>query len=79
MSTETFDYNTESCVWEAISKEMRRHQNAKCLNSGRILHLKREFLGIISPLGMARIGRLRIQVYVEGVAKAKIGSTNLDQ
>ena len=33
----------------------------------------KEFLRIISPLGMARIGRLSPLIYVEGVAKANIG------
>ena len=31
MNIETFDYNTESWIEEAISKGMGRHQNAKCL------------------------------------------------
>ena len=36
MNIETFDSNTESWVREVISKEMRRHQNAKYFNCGRI-------------------------------------------
>ena len=39
----------------------------------------KEFVGIISPLGMARIGRLSLQVYVEGVTKVNIGPMNADQ
>ena len=41
MSTETFACNTEALVGEAISKGMRRHQNAKCLNCGIIGYLRR--------------------------------------
>ena len=78
MNVETFDYNTEAWVGEAISKGMRRHPKAKCFNCGRIGHLKRncsqEFLGIMPPLGMARTGRLSLLVYVGGVAKVNIGS-----
>ena len=39
---ETFDYNTEAWKEEAISKGMRRHQNAKIFNCGRIGHLRRD-------------------------------------
>lgn len=39
----------------------------------------KEFLGIISPLEMARIGGLSLQVYIEGRAKAGIGPMNADQ
>ena len=39
VNIETFDYNTESWVRKAISKEMRRHQIAKCFNCSRIGHL----------------------------------------
>ena len=42
MSTETLDYSTEAWVGEAISNGMRRHQNAKCFNCGRIGHLRRD-------------------------------------
>ena len=31
------------------------------------------------PLGMARIGGLSLQVYVEGVVKANIGPMNVNQ
>ena len=83
MNIETFDYNTESWVGEAISKGMRRHKNVKCFNCGRIHHLKgvvdKEFLGIISPLGMAKIGELSLHIHVEGVAKADIESMNTKQ
>ena len=83
MNINTFDCNTESWVGEAISKEMRRHQNAKCFNCSRIGHLRgfinKKFLGIISPLRMKTTGELRIQVYVEGVAKDDIGPMNADQ
>ena len=40
VNIEAFNYNTEACVEEAISKGMKRHQNAKCFNCGRIGHLK---------------------------------------
>ena len=36
-------------------------------------------LGIITPLGMAKIGGLSLQVYVESVAKANLGLMNVDQ
>ena len=39
MNIETFDYNSESWGGEAISKGMKRHQNAKC---SRIGHLRRD-------------------------------------
>ena len=42
MDIETFEYNIEACVGEAISKNMRRHQNAKCFNCGRICHVRRD-------------------------------------
>ena len=42
MNIETFDYNTDSWVGESISKRMRRHQNAKCFNGGKIGHLRRD-------------------------------------
>ena len=64
-------------VENAISKGTRRHQNAKCFNLGRTSD--KEFLGIISPLGMAKIEGPSIQVYVKGVAKAKIKPMNADQ
>ena len=41
MNVETFDENTRSQVEVAISKGMKRHQNAKCFNCGRIVHLRR--------------------------------------
>ena len=41
MNVETFDYSTEPWVEGAISNDMRRHQNAKCFNCGRIGHLRR--------------------------------------
>ena len=40
LNIEIFD-NTESWVEEAVSKGMKRHQNAKCFNCGRIGHLRR--------------------------------------
>ena len=42
INTETFDYNTESWVGEAIPKRIRRCQNAKCFNCGRVEHLRRD-------------------------------------
>ena len=39
----------------------------------------KEFLGIISPVEMARIGGLSLQVYIEGMAKAGIGPMNAGQ
>ena len=42
MTIEIFEYNTKPWVGEAISKGMRRHQNAKCFNCGRIGHLRRD-------------------------------------
>ena len=42
MKVETFDYNTKTLVGETISKGMRRHQNAKCFNCGRIGYLRRD-------------------------------------
>ena len=40
--------------------------------------IDKEFLGIMSFLGMARIGSLRLLEYVGGVAKADIGPMNVD-
>ena len=78
MNDETFDYSTEALVEEAISNGMRRHQNTKCFNCGRIGHLivDIELLGLIYSPGMARIG-FSLQVYVGGVAKALIGPMNI--
>ena len=43
MNVETFDYSTEAWVGEVISNGMmRRHQNAKCFNCGRIGHVRRD-------------------------------------
>ena len=42
MNVETLDYSTEACVGEEISNGIRRHQNAKCFNCGRIEHLRRD-------------------------------------
>ena len=42
-NVESFDYNTEAWVEEAISKGMKRHPNAKCFNCGRIGHLRRDY------------------------------------
>ena len=42
VNVELFDYNTEAWVGEALSKGMKRHQNAKCFNCGRIGHLRRD-------------------------------------
>ena len=39
----------------------------------------KEFLGIMSPLGMARIGGLNLLKFIGGVAKANIGPMNVDQ
>ena len=41
MNVETLDYGTEAWVGEAISKEMRRHQTAKCFNCGKLGHMRR--------------------------------------
>ena len=35
VNIETFGYNDESWVGEAISKAMRGHQTAKCINCGK--------------------------------------------
>ena len=40
MNVETLDYSTEICVEEAIFNGMRRHQNTKCFNCGKIGHLR---------------------------------------
>lgn len=42
MTIKIFDCYTKSWIGEAISKVMRRHQNAKCFNCGRTGHLRRE-------------------------------------
>ena len=42
MNIETFSYNDESWVGEAISKVMRRHQITRCFNCGKLEHLKRD-------------------------------------
>ena len=39
----------------------------------------KEFLGIISPLGMTKIGDLGLQVYVGGPVKADMGPMNAGQ
>lgn len=85
MNIETFDYNIESWVGEAISKGMRRHQNAKCFNSDRLEYLRRDNYcrqwvprnNISSGNGKNR--RLSLQVYVEGLSKADIGPMNTEQ
>ena len=43
MNIEIFDYSAEAWVGEAISKGVRRHQNAKYFTCGRIGHLKRDY------------------------------------
>ena len=43
MNTESFKYKTEFWVGEAISKGMRRHQNANCFNCGWIGHLRKNY------------------------------------
>ena len=40
MSIETFDYNTKAWIRKAISKGMRRHQNAKYFNCSKIRYLR---------------------------------------
>ena len=42
VNDEPFDYNTEAWVGKAISKGMmKKHQNTKCFNCGRIIgHLR---------------------------------------
>ena len=42
MNVETFDYSTEAWVEEDISNGMKRHQNAKCFNCGKLGQLKRD-------------------------------------
>ena len=42
MNVVTFDYSTEAWVGEAISNGMRKHQNAKCFNCGRIGQLRKD-------------------------------------
>ena len=83
MNVEIFDYITECWIGEAISNGMRRHQNAKSFNCGKIGHLRREYrqkiLGTMSSLGMKRIGGLSLLVYVGGVTKADIGPMNVGQ
>ena len=82
MNFQTFNYNNESWVGEAISKAMRGHQPAKCFNCGKFGHLKGDcrqgILGITVHLGMAGIGNLGLQVYV-GVVKEDIERMNADQ
>ena len=41
MNVETFNENTGFWVELVISKGIKRHQNAKCFNCGRIVHLRR--------------------------------------
>ena len=80
---ETFDYNTESWVGEAISKEMRRHQNAKCFNCGRIGHLKRDCRQGVPrnnvSSGNGKNKSINLLYYMGSVAKANIWSINVDQ
>ena len=42
MNFQTFSSNDESWVGEAISKAMRGHQTVKCINCGKLGHLKRD-------------------------------------
>lgn len=42
MNFQTFNYDDESWVGEAISKAMREHQTAKCFNCGKLENLKRD-------------------------------------
>ena len=66
---QSFGHSTEAWVVETISKGMKRHQNTKCFNCGRIGH----------PLGMINIEGLNLLDYVEDAAKADIGPMNVDQ
>ena len=40
-NVESFDYNSEALVGEAISKGMKRHQKTKCFNCGKIGHQRK--------------------------------------
>ena len=42
MNGETFNYSTEAWVGEAISNGLRRYQNTKCFNCGRMEHMRRD-------------------------------------
>ena len=83
MNIETFNYNIESWVGEAMSKGMRRHQNVKCFNCGRIEHLKRNCRqgiprnNVFSGKGKMNVNKLLD--YAEGVAKTNIRPMNADQ
>ena len=82
-NAESFDYNTEAWVREAISKGMKRHQNAKCFNSSGIGHLRRDCRQGISgnniSSGNDKIEGLNLLDYVEDASKANIEPINVDQ
>ena len=42
VNIKSFDYNTEAWLGEAISKDVKRHQNIKYFSCGTIGHLRRD-------------------------------------
>ena len=81
MKVETFDYNTKTLVGETLSKGMRRHQNAKSFNCGRIGYLRRDCRqGIPQNKVSSGNGKIRRSYHSVGdVAKTDIGAVNVDQ
>ena len=82
-NVETFDYNTEAWVGEAIFKGMRRYRNTKMFFCGRIGHLRRDYRQEIPRnnvfSGNGKIEGLKFLCYVENVSKPNIESMKLDQ
>ena len=83
VNVESFDYNIEAWVGEAISKGMKRHQNAKGYDCGSKGQLRSDCKEDIPrnnvSSGNNKIEGLSLLDYVEDAAKANTGPMNVDQ